>query len=175
MADHERLAVARPDGWDSLTPTERLRRRYRSRRARSSRDAHRDGVREPPTDSRRVSRRPSSTLTTHGLLTLVYHVSTAAAVARAAELSSRFKQALTVLEQRGITADVPRFYILTLDERVADDISAWPAVFHSFPVIASVRALTLNDFSSIRRRVACHRTDQSHPAAQCATRCHGLP
>lgn len=77
----------------------------------------------------------------------VYDVSTAAAIAQAAELSGRFKQALAVLEQRGITAEVPGFDILTLDERVADDIGRLIEL-KSSGVSARTQAMTWNEWKT---------------------------
>jgi len=77
----------------------------------------------------------------------IYDVSTAPAIARAAELSGRFKDALATLARRGITADVPGFDILTLDERAADDIGRLIEL-KSSGVSARTQTMTWNEWKT---------------------------
>jgi hypothetical protein len=77
----------------------------------------------------------------------IYDVSTASAIARAAELSGRFKQALATLARRGITADVPGFDILTLDERDDDDIGRLIEL-KSSGVSARTQTMTWNEWKT---------------------------
>jgi len=77
----------------------------------------------------------------------IYDVSTPASIARALETSSRFKSALAILEGRGITADVPGFDVLTLDERVADDIGRLIEL-KSSGVSARTQTMTWNEWKT---------------------------
>jgi hypothetical protein len=77
----------------------------------------------------------------------IYDVSTAPAIARAVELSDRFKQALATLGLRGVTADVPGFDILTLDERADDDIGRLIEL-KSSGVSARTQTMTWNEWKT---------------------------
>lgn len=77
----------------------------------------------------------------------VYDVASAAAIAQAANFSSRFRQALAVLEHRGITPEVPGFDILTLDERVSDDIGRMIEL-KSSGVSARTQAMSWNEWKT---------------------------
>jgi hypothetical protein len=77
----------------------------------------------------------------------IFDVSTAPAVALAAELSDRFKRALATLEHRGIAADVPGFDILTLDQRADDDIGRLIEL-KSSGVSAHTQAMTWNEWKT---------------------------
>jgi hypothetical protein len=77
----------------------------------------------------------------------IYDVSTPSAIARAAELSGRFKRALATLACRGITADVPGFDILTLDERADDDIGRLIEL-KSSGVSARTQTMTWNEWKT---------------------------